>query len=167
MNMHSGGRPIRRSNNGLGSTLLRISTIYLMIGLLMGLVMGITGDFALSSVHAHISLLGWATMAITAVVYLVVPACRASRLARWHFWSHNVGLPVMMCSLVLLTYGFQGAEKGLAFGSTLIVAALFVFSINVFLNCGQKQLNSTSVAGISYGTDPETAPSSEKVSTEG
>ena len=120
----------------LGNTLLRIATVYLVVGLVMGLAMGVAGSFSLSSVHAHISLLGWAAMSITGLVYIVMPGCRESKLARLHFWGHNIGLPIMMLGLVLLTNGFQGAEKTVACGSVVVIASLAVFSINVIRNGG-------------------------------
>ncbi len=89
----------------IGVRLIQIATIYMTIGLMMGLAMGIADDFALTSVHAHISLLGWATMAIAGVVYILIPSCAGSRLARLHFWGHNIGLPVMIVGLTMETLG--------------------------------------------------------------
>jgi heme/copper-type cytochrome/quinol oxidase subunit 1 len=79
----------------VGVTLVRISSLYLLVGLVLGLAMAIGKDFSLMSVHSHVLLLGWATLAIAGVVYLVVPRCAGSRLAAAHFWLHNLGLPVI------------------------------------------------------------------------
>jgi hypothetical protein len=118
----------------IGFSLVKIAAAYLVIGVSMGVAMGLTGDFALRSVHSHLSLLGWATMAIAGVVYVVMPACGHSRLARLHFWGHNVGLPVMMASLTMLMYGVEHAEKAVAAGSVLLLFSVLVFAINVCLN---------------------------------
>ncbi len=126
----------------MGITLLRIAAVYLLVGLAMGLVMGIANDFTLASVHAHISLLGWATMSITGFVYLVRPACRESRLALVHFWGHNLGLPVMMAGLALERFGYQAAEKGIAAGSVLVIGSLAAFTVNVFRNGGWERAGS-------------------------
>src|SRR6516164_4873841 len=87
-----------------GVRLIQISAVYMVIGLSLGLVMGISGNFSLTSVHAHVALLGWATMAITGIVYVVIPDCARSRLATVHFWGHNVGLPLMVASLAIKDY---------------------------------------------------------------
>ena len=118
----------------IGVRLIQIAAVYMTIGLLMGLTMGIAKDFTLSSVHAHISLLGWATMAIAGLVYLLVPSCARNRLAKLHFWGHNIGLPVMMVSLTLYTFGIAAAEKAVAAGSTLVVVSLLLFSVNLIRN---------------------------------
>jgi cbb3-type cytochrome oxidase subunit 1 len=118
----------------IGVRLIQVAAVYMMIGLIMGLAMAIASDFTLSSVHAHISLLGWATMAITGIVYILLPGCARNRLAKAHFWGHNIGLPVMMVSLTLYALGITAAEKAIAAGSILVVASLLLFSINLIRN---------------------------------
>lgn len=121
-----------------GVRLLKISAVYMVIGLIMGLAMGISGDFSLSSVHAHLSLLGWATMSIAGIVYMVMPRLSRSRLASLHFWGHNLGLPVMMVSLGLFTYGHAAAEKAVALGSTIVLLSLLLFAVNLIVNGGPQ-----------------------------
>ena len=118
----------------LGIRLVKIAALYLFAGAVMGLAMGIVHDFSLTSVHTHISLLGWATMAIAGIVYIQIPACSQTKLAAVHFWGHNIGLPVMTLSLALYTYGFKAAEKTIAVGSVVVLTALLVFVLNLFLN---------------------------------
>jgi cbb3-type cytochrome oxidase subunit 1 len=118
----------------IGLKLVKIAALYMLGGLLMGLAMGISGNFTLSSVHAHILLLGWATMALSGIVYLVIPACSSSRLAKLHFWGHNIGLPVMMISLALVANGLSSAEKVIGVSSTVVLASLALFAINVVKN---------------------------------
>jgi len=118
----------------IGVRLLRIAVVYMVVGLGLGLAMGISGDVSLFSVHSHILLLGWATMAIAGLIYLVMPGCARSRLATLHFWAHNIGLPVMIAGLVLKDRGQQNAEPVLAAGSTLVAISLLIFAVNLFRN---------------------------------
>ena len=118
----------------IGMRLIQIAAIYMLIAVVLGYAMGVSGNFMLSSVHAHVSLLGWATMALAGIVYILVPRCGQSRLAVFHFWGHNLGLPLMMISLALLAYGYRAAEKATAAGSTLVLASLGVFVVNIFKN---------------------------------
>ena len=48
----------------MSARLIRIAAVYLAIGVTMGIVMGITHQFVLAPVHAHINLLGWASLGI-------------------------------------------------------------------------------------------------------
>ena len=118
----------------IGARLLRISAIYLVLGLVLGLAMGITSNFSLTSVHAHILLLGWSAMAVSGIVYQVIPGCARNRLAVLHFWGHNLGLPVMMASLALQVYGQKNAEPAIAASSMLVLVSLLLFAVNLFLN---------------------------------
>ena len=130
----------------IGFTLVKIATIYMLVGLLMGLGMGIAGNFALTSVHAHTLLLGWATMALAGIVYILMPACARSGLAKVHFWGHNIGLPLMIASLALVTYGVSIAEKAIAAGSTLVLASLALFAVNVVKNGRLEWIGGTEAA---------------------
>ena len=41
----------------IGVRLIQIAVVYMSLGLILGLGMGIASDFTLASVHAHLSLL--------------------------------------------------------------------------------------------------------------
>lgn len=98
--------------------------------------MGVFHDFRLSSVHAHVLLIGWATMVISGVVYIVLPTCGNNWLAKVHYWLLNVGLPGMILGLVLLTFGKETGEKIVAPSSVAVLLAVVAFAVNVFLNSG-------------------------------
>jgi len=118
----------------MGIRFLKIAAVYLAIGISMGLAMGITQNFTLHAVHAHINLLGWATMALAGLIYVQFPQAAETRLAKIHFWLHNLALPVMMVSLALLISGVPQAVYFLESGSTTLVAGLMMFVVNVCLN---------------------------------
>lgn len=118
----------------MGLNLLRIAVVYLFVGALLGLAMGITQKFVLAPVHAHLLLLGWASLALAGIVYHLYPPASATRLARLHFWLHNLGLPVFMIGLALL---LTGTEAGIAItgaGATVVLIGLALFTTNVMLN---------------------------------
>jgi cbb3-type cytochrome oxidase subunit 1 len=125
-----------------GIRLIQIAAVYMVMGLVMGLWMSIATDFILSPVHAHITLLGWVTMAITGIVYTLQRRCARNQLARLHFWGHNVGLPIMMISLSLYLRGMKEAEKAIAAGSVLVIASLVLFAVNLMRNGGPEPVAS-------------------------
>ncbi|ROU01313.1 cytochrome-c oxidase [Histidinibacterium lentulum] len=108
---------------------LRAATIYLVGGLLLGVAMAASSDFTLKGVHAHMHLLGWVTLAISGLVYAMMPALSASRLARWHVVLHNLGLPVMMFALAAYLSGVAAAEPGIALGAILSTLGLCAFTL--------------------------------------
>jgi len=118
----------------MGIRFLKIAAIYLVIGVSMGLAMGITQNFALHPVHAHINLLGWATMALAGLIYVQFPRAAQTRLAKIHFWLHNLALPVMMVGLAFLLSGHDELVVLVEAGSTTMVVALVCFVVNVCMN---------------------------------
>ena len=114
-------------------TLLKIAALYLVASLAIGMYMAITHNHALATVHSHVALLGWATMALTGLVYLLIPECGRSRLAAAHFWLHNAGLPIMTGALaVIMVTGDTRAEPVIGLGASLVVLGLACFAVNVW-----------------------------------
>ena len=117
----------------MSARLIRIAAVYLAIGVTMGVVMGITHQFVLAPVHAHINLLGWASLGIMGVVYRVYPAAAATRLARVHFWIHNVALPVFMLGLGFALTGHEAAMPVAIAGALTVAIGILVFVANIFM----------------------------------
>ncbi len=64
---------------------LLLAALSLLAGVGMGIWMGIAHDFQLAPVHAHLNLLGWASLALFGLTYRAWPEMAASRLATLHF----------------------------------------------------------------------------------
>ena len=65
---------------------LLLAAACLIAGTILGISMGIAHDFQLAPVHAHLNLVGWASLALFGVIYRAFPELAASRLAKIHFW---------------------------------------------------------------------------------
>lgn len=112
---------------------LKLAAVYFSVGVLLGMVMGIIHDFSLTSVHAHFNLLGWVSMALFGLIYLFYPNASQTKLAKTHFWLHNIGLPIMQISIAL-----QILTENMVFlpltivSSLLVVIGVILFTINLF-----------------------------------
>ena len=82
-----------------------IGSVYILIGVVLGMYMGASGDHSLYPVHAHINLLGFVLMMIFGLVYRQFPTMADSTLARAHFWLHQIGVLVLIVILILLFTG--------------------------------------------------------------
>jgi len=124
------------SNRGrtLGMRLLQIAVIYLVLGMLGGLFMAATHQLQYGPVHAHLNLLGWATLAIAGLVYQVYPQLADHWLATAHAWLHNVGLVAMTVGMVLIFSGRMEALPLAFAGSGLAMAGVLLFAVNL---CGR------------------------------
>jgi hypothetical protein len=127
-------RPMAHSFTPSATLWLRLAVLYLIVGVGLGIAMGSTANFTLRPVHAHLNLLGWTTMALAGLIYSVYPDAGASRLARIHFWLHNIALPAMMGSLAVFLSGKPGAVPILVTSEIVAAAGVIVFACNIFLN---------------------------------
>ena len=118
----------------MGLSLLKIAVVYLFLGACLGLGMGITEKFILAPVNAHLLLLGWASLALAGLIYHIYPAAADTRLARIHFWLHNLGLPVFMVGLGILLTGGPAAGPVVGIGATVVLVGLATFAANVLIN---------------------------------
>ena len=77
--------------------------LYLLVGILVGMIMGGSGDHTMSPVHAHINLLGFTLMVLFSVTYKVFPEMSKSGLAAMHFWLFQIGVLIMLVALFVMT----------------------------------------------------------------
>jgi cbb3-type cytochrome oxidase subunit 1 len=116
--------------------LLRIAAVYLLVGVVLGLAMGITHRFEYAPIHAHLVLLGWASLGLAGVVYALYPHAAQTRLARVHFWLHNLGFPVFMAGLFALRAGYAPTEPAVAGGAVTTFVGIAAFVANVLGSVG-------------------------------
>lgn len=113
---------------------LQIAVVYLFIGAVLGITMGIVGNFSLAPVHAHVLLLGWVTLALAGVIYHLYPQAATTRLAKLHAWIHNLALPIFMVSLGLLLTGQESVLPVTVAAGLAMVLGLALFALNVLMN---------------------------------
>jgi cbb3-type cytochrome oxidase subunit 1 len=118
----------------MGPRFLKIAVVYLFLGASLGLAMGISQTFTLTPVHAHLLLLGWASLALAGIIYHLYPVAATTRLARLHFWLHNLGLPSFMVGLAMVLTGREGATPLTAGSASVVLLGLGLFALNVLLN---------------------------------
>lgn len=122
---------------------IRMAALYLVAGVALGNYMGATHDFGLRSVHAHINLLGWASMLGFGLVVQHWADTLSPRLVAAQFWLHQLALPVMLGALAALMRGNTGVEPLVGIGSLVVGAAVLAFAANVWRGTGARQLRST------------------------
>jgi len=119
----------------VGARFIKIAGVYFFLAVILGLVMGIIQNFAFTSVHAHLNLLGWVSMALFGLIYSVYKKAGETSLAKAHFWLHNIGLPIMQGTLFLeLLTGNTSLTIGIIIGSLIVILGVILFVLNLFLN---------------------------------
>jgi len=135
------------NHNPRSQTWFRLAVIYFAIGVGLGVTMGASGDHSLFAVHAHVNLLGWVSMALFGLMGTVRPSITEGRIASAHFWSWNIGVPVMLGALTLRLKGFPSVEPVIAGASMLIGLSVLLFVWLVFVRIGVMDERLESVTG--------------------
>ncbi|MCD8511711.1 MAG: cbb3-type cytochrome c oxidase subunit I [Bacillus sp. (in: Bacteria)] len=119
----------------MGINFIKISVVYFVVGVTMGLYMSMTYNFQFTGVHAHINLLGWTSMTLAGLIYFLFPKAAESILGKIHFVLHNIGLLVMMIALFsLIQTGNDALGPIVGIGGITITVSVILFAINVFTN---------------------------------
>ncbi|MDP3846975.1 MAG: hypothetical protein Q8R10_11210 [Pseudomonas sp.] len=121
-------------NSSVGITWIKIAAIYFVLAIALGLVMGASHDYSLRSVHAHIALFGWASLAIIGLIYCHFPAIANNRLAKVQFWLHNLGLPCLNLAIIGVQRGNTALEPIIGIASTVVAISVILFAVNIFKN---------------------------------
>lgn len=80
----------------------------LVAGVCLGIYMGLSHDFALTPVHAHVNLLGWASLALFGLSYRAYPRLGAGKGATLHLLlSGSSGILMPAGLLIALTMNWQ------------------------------------------------------------
>lgn len=118
----------------MGVRFLKIAVVYFVVAVILGLTMGMVDDFRFASVHAHLNLLGWVSMALFGLIYHFYPKAAVTRLAKTHFWLHNIGLPIMQGSLFyMLLADNESIVVVTIVASVAVVVGIILYAINLFL----------------------------------
>ena len=118
----------------MGIKLIKISVVYLVISTVLAMYMSITENMTLSSVHSHISCLGWTMLALAGFVYHLFPALEKRVLSKIVFWLFNIGLPISIVGLSSLLYDQSVLTKIIvSVGATLLSIGIILFAINVLV----------------------------------
>jgi hypothetical protein len=123
----------------MATRLLKFAVVYLMLGMGMGMAMGLTHHFEYAPVHAHINLLGWASLALVAMIYRAYPQAALTALARWHYRLHVTGLPIFMIGQFLLLSNHGRLEWLVATGAAITFAGIALFAVNLLQALAAEQ----------------------------
>ena len=123
------------------------AVLYALSGMVLGMVMGATQDFTMRPLHAHINLLGWATLALMGAFYGVAGDRAPRRLGWIVFAVANLGNLMLLSMLSLIVQGKAPILPILMGGEVLVVCGMTLFGATVLL-AGRAPRGAASTAGV-------------------
>ena len=109
-----------------------VGLLYGTFGFAFGIWVGINERFDQAHLHAHINLVGFASMVLFGLLYRAFPALAESNLAAIHFVLFNLGAIVFLAGIPL-AQAHQTVALA-AGGSLLVLVGMLTFLANYFLN---------------------------------
>jgi len=116
----------------VSATFFAFGTLCVLAGMLWGMEMGATENFAVAPAHAHLNLLCWVTMALYGTFYALTAQTMLPRLAWTNFlFSAAGGLILIPTLAILLAKSDQSMIPYMVVGEVLTVLGLLTFLISV------------------------------------
>jgi cbb3-type cytochrome oxidase subunit 1 len=109
-----------------------IGLLYGIFGFGFGIWVGIQQQFDQAHLHAHINLIGFASMVLFGLLYRAFPALAESKLGTAHFLIYTIGT-VLFLAGIPLAQAHQTIALAVV-GSLSVLAGLLVFLANFLLN---------------------------------
>jgi hypothetical protein len=101
--------------------------IFVILGMALGIYMGNAQDFTLAPLHAHLNLVGWATMMLFGLFYRGDQVAAGTTLAQWHFWAAVLGMIFFIPGIAGANLGNTTWELFVIPGSLLTLASMLFF----------------------------------------
>ncbi len=123
----------------VSNNFLRLGVLSALVGMTLGVWMGANQDFVLRPVHAHINLLGFASMMLFGLFYRAFPAAGRGWLPVVHFALSVIGFLILMPSLTLMLLQKPLFLPAMIASEIMLVASMFLFVVIVFLATMKKE----------------------------
>jgi len=115
---------------GISARFFGSAIIYGIIGMVLGNVMGATGDHSQLATHAHLMLIGWVSFAIFGFFYHQFPEREGGWPARLHFWLAQASYIVLIVALYLIYSGHpEVGEPGAGVASVGYLLSMVLFAV--------------------------------------
>lgn len=131
------------------------ATLCVLAGMVWGAFMGAKEDFTLAPAHAHLNLVGWASLALMGTFYAL--SGRGGRLGWVNFVLSTAAVVVMIPALALYLGGDKPAHTAVAIGSGLAILGMASFFWNVVAAWGSASAEAGADAAANAATAKKAA----------
>jgi hypothetical protein len=109
------------------------AVVFVLIGMTLGVFMGATENFQMAPVHAHLNLIGWASMGLMGTFYALAGDKAPRRLAWVNYGLMTGAVAVMTPSLAILLSGNKAIIPVLSVSELAAVAGMLTFFAAVLI----------------------------------
>lgn len=114
-------------------TFFGTAVVYALGGMVLGMYMGASQDHTMAPVHAHINLLGWATLALMGAFYGLAGDRTPVKVAWANFGLSNLGNLMSLPMVAVIQTGKPPILPLLVGGEIAIVAGMLLFGVSILM----------------------------------
>ncbi len=114
------------------SLAFRAAVLFVIAGMVWGLVMATSENHVTFPAHAHLNLLGWVCLFLFGIFYHLHPEIDRSRVALVQVWIWMVGVVIQVFGVGRIYTGHPSGEVLAATGSFIVLGAMILFAWLVY-----------------------------------
>ena len=122
----------------VSNNFLRFGVLALICGVGLGIWMGANENFTLRPVHAHINLIGWASMMLYGLFYRAFPDAARGWMPVTQFFLSVIGFILMMTGLTGMLLNNPVVLPALMAGEIMTLISILLFAWILFRATGRK-----------------------------
>ncbi len=116
------------------SLCFRAAVVFVVAGMIWGLIMAISEDHSAAPAHAHLNLLGWVSLFLFGIYYRLHPSLESDKGAFTQIWVWIVGTLVQAIGVGLVHTGSPIGVPFAAGGSFVVLAGMLLFGRLVYVS---------------------------------
>jgi len=124
----------------------RAAVLFVIVGMIWGIAMGISQDHSAMPAHAHLNLLGWVSLFLFGTYYHLHPSLNMNRLAKAQVWIWIAATIVLTIGVALVHSGRPAGDPIAAISSLVVLGDTILFCWMVFRVEPAERLHARSAA---------------------
>jgi hypothetical protein len=108
------------------------AVVFVIAGMIWGIIMAITEDHSAMPAHAHLNLLGWVSLFLFGIYYRLHPSLEGAKSASVQVWVWIIGTIIITIGVTLVHTGHVIGDPIAAVGSFVILLDTLLFGWLVF-----------------------------------
>jgi hypothetical protein len=114
------------------SLCFQAAVLFVIAGMIWGIVMAISEDHSAMPAHAHLNLLGWVSLFLFGIYYKQHPSLEAAKSAMAQIWIWIIGTIVLTIGVALVHTGHSAGDPIAAIGSFIVLLDTLLFGWLVY-----------------------------------
>ena len=114
------------------SLCFQAAVLFVIAGMVWGIVMAISEDHSAMPAHAHLNLLGWVSLFLFGFYYKLHPSLEDAKSAMAQIWIWIIGTIVLAIGVAMVHTGHPGGDPIAAIGSFIVLLDTLLFGWLVY-----------------------------------